>query len=284
MIVAGVQIGVSRTDPAGNLAKAEHFIHTAVQSGARIACLQEYFATGLFTEQMDPSHWELAEPLDGPTLTRMRRLAQALSVWLIVPLFERDARVPGRYFDTAAVLDVTGRIAGLYRKQFVPLGQSHEKYYFTPGNLGTPVFQAGDLCFGIMICYDRHFFELPRIMTLKGATTVFVPNCSYRAKGRSDVWAAEIASIGANNAAYVVAVNSTGQNDGRDQFGQSMIVDPLGTVLDQLGEEEGVVLADVSAEAVRQARTKNRLIRDLRRDVIEELLAQYTPGWTAPAE
>jgi predicted amidohydrolase len=63
-----------------------------------------------------------------------------------------------------------------------------------------------------------------------------------------------------------------------------MIVDPLGTVLAELSEEEGVVLAEVSEEAVRQARAKNRILRDLRRDVIEELLAQYSPGWTAPPD
>jgi len=82
-------------------------------------------------------------------------------------------------------------------------------------------------------------------------------------------------SMAAQNMTYVVAVNSTGQGDGRDQFGHSLAIDPNGEILGGLAEEEGLVLAEIDPEQVRRARIHHRLFRDLRSDLAEEMLHLY---------
>lgn len=275
MKVAGIQLVVSRKSKEKNLQKAEEWTKKAAKKGAKIVLLQEFFATGSFTVEANRKNFSLAEKEDGETITRMSKLAKQLGIWMIVPLFEHDNEITGRYYNSAFVLNPDGKIIGKYRKQFIPYSASCEKFYFTPGNLGTPVFKIPGLTFGIIICYDRHFFELPRILVLKGAEVIFVTSSSHKAIGRSNVWQPELISMAENNCAYVVAVNSVGHED-REQFGLSIAVDPLGEVISSLGdEEEGMVLADILPEKVTESRVINFHLRDYRIDILEELLNLY---------
>lgn len=271
MIVAGIQLAVSMESKQANVDKATHWVRQAAEQGARLICLQEFFATGSFTREVNPDYFAMAETVRGETIRHMAGLARELQVWLITPLFEEDEQVKGLYYNSAIVLDPTGAVAGRYRKQHIPLSKAgREKYYFTPGDLGCPLFTADSISFGLCICYDRHFFEIPRILALKGADLIFVTNATYRQ--RQGIWQAELVTMAAQNMTYVVAVNSTGQGDGRDQFGHSLAIDPNGETLSALGEEEGLVLAEVDPEQVREARIHHSLFRDLRPDLAEEML------------
>ncbi len=275
MRVAGVQIAVSTETREKNIEKAVYWIREAAQKGARIVCLQEFFATGSFTWKRDPAYFKWAESVTGPTVNTMSSLAEELGIWLIAPIFERD-EIKGRYYNTAVLINAEGKIAGKYRKQFVPLNiNTNEKYYFAPGNLGSPVFKVEDLKIGIILCFDRHFFEIHRIMALKGADVIFVPTSTINAPGRVNVWEAELISIAANNGVYVVGVNSTGNAENKPQFGISIIVDPIGTTIVKLGEEEGIVMADLSPEYVAEARVRYFITRDYRPELLEELLQLY---------
>lgn len=274
MIVAGVQLAVSMESKRANLDKACHWVREAARRGARLICLQEFFATGSFTREADPEYFSLAESIEGETIRRLSGVARELQVWLVTPLFEEDERVKGLHYNAAVLLDPSGAVAGRYRKLHVPMSiAGREKYYFAPGDLGCPVFAADSVSFGLCICYDRHFFEIPRILALKGADLILVTNATYRQ--RQGIWRAELVAMAAQNMTYVVGVNSTGRGDGRDQFGHSLAVDPDGEILGGLGEEEGIVVADVDPERVRRARIHHRLFRDLRPDLAEEMLRLY---------
>ena len=67
--------------------RAEEFLKEAADRGAEVACLQEIFATWFFPQTLDPLAQELAEPLDGPTVSRVRRVAKALRLWVVVPFY-----------------------------------------------------------------------------------------------------------------------------------------------------------------------------------------------------
>jgi N-carbamoylputrescine amidase len=273
--VAGIQLTVSRETREENLQKAEHYVGQAADEGAELICLQEYFSTGSFTREITPEHFRYAETIHGETIQRMAAIAKEKGVWLVIPLFEQDEKVHGRYYNSAIVLDRKGQIGGRYRKQMLAENRAFEKYFFVPGNLGTPVFHTEELTFGITICYDRHYFEIPRILVLRGAHLIFVPAATYKAKGRGDIWQPELVSMAANNGVYVVGVDATGYTDGRDHLGQSLIIDPYGTRIAYLEEGDGYVLADVSPEVVRAARDRYPLIRDFRPDLLDELASLY---------
>ena len=97
---------------------------------------------------------------------------------MIVPIYEVE--MTGVFYNTAAVFDADGKYLGKYRKHHIP--HCHpgfwEKFYFTPGNAGYPVFQTRYGAVGVYICYDRHFPEGARILGLNGAEIVFNPSAT----------------------------------------------------------------------------------------------------------
>lgn len=278
MLVAGVQMACS-PEKSQNLDKAEHFIREAASRGARLICLQELFGTQFFPATVDAANFELAEDDDGPTMTLLCELARSLGVWISGGLFERDSDVPGRYFNSVLVASPAGEIVGRYRKIFVPLRKRNsERYYFTPGNLGVTVFEIEDLRVAFNICYDRHFPELARIAALEGAHLLVFPTAALADVGRVNTWQAEMISRAGENVFFTMGVGRCGAEETRKYSGQSMVVDPCGTIVASLNlEEEGVVIADVSPSAVEQARIDYAHLRDLRADVYRRLLELTEP-------
>ena len=144
-----VQMGCSPR-VARNHEAAEAGIRDAAARGAQIVCLQELFATPYFCQREDAACFDLAEDIPGPLTTRFARLARALGVVLIVPLFER--RAAGLFHNSAVVIDASGDLLGVYRKVHVPDDpQFLEKFDFTPGDLGYTVFEPRHARIGVLI-------------------------------------------------------------------------------------------------------------------------------------
>ena len=118
--------------------------------------------------------FQYAEAIPGPTTQDLQALAAELGVVLIASLFERMAA--GLYYNTAVVIDADGRYLGKYRKQHIPQDPYfEEKFYFTPGDLGYPVWQTRFGTIGVLICWDQWYPEAARLMALAGAEIIFYP-------------------------------------------------------------------------------------------------------------
>src|SRR4051812_36233470 len=121
------------SDVLQNVERAIARIREAADKGAQIICLQELFNSPYFCKSQKCERFDLAEPIDGPTIQRMQKLAEELEVVIIVPIFERQAA--GVYRNSAAVIDADGSMLGAYRKMHIPDDPLfNEKYYFTPGD------------------------------------------------------------------------------------------------------------------------------------------------------
>src|ERR1700737_1998427 len=92
----------SEPNPQANLDKAVLRIREAAASGAQIICLQELFRSPYFCQRQDPSLFDLAEPIPGPTTEVMSQLARETGCVIVASLFER--RTAGVYHNTAAIL------------------------------------------------------------------------------------------------------------------------------------------------------------------------------------
>ena len=159
--------------------KHVELIEQAARQQVQILCLQELFYGPYFCAEQDARWYELAEPVpDGPSVRQMQELAARHHMAIVVPVYEQE--LPGLYFNTAAVLDTDGRYLGKYRKHHIP--HCHpgfwEKFYFTPGDLGYPVFATKYAKVGVYICYDRHFPEGARALGLNGAEILFNPSAT----------------------------------------------------------------------------------------------------------
>ncbi len=273
--VALLQLSASQ-DAALNLRRTEEKIREAASKGAEIVCLQELFQSRYFPQRVDVRGYSLAEPLPSKTTERMSALAAELGRVLIVPLFE-EAR-PGVAFNTAVVFDADGRELGKYRKTHIPDGpQYHEKFYFTPGNLGYPVFCTRYGVIGVGICWDQWFPEVARILSLEGAEILLYPSAIGSEPDRpgyssAEAWRTVIRSHAIANGVFVAAVNRVGVEDEMTFYGESFIADPFGEVLAQAGAEEEVLVADLDLGKIRELRELLHFLRDRRIDTYEPLL------------
>ena len=257
-------------ESAENVRRAVGYIEEAADRGAEIICLQEMFAHQFFPQYFDKKHFALAEPIDGPTVERMRRVARTVGRILVVPFYEQEA--PGVYYNTAVVIDERGEVIGKYRKSHIPFGDLYwEKYYFKPGNLGYPVFRTRHGTIGIYICYDRHFPEGARLLGLPGAQPVLIPIATSR-KAAREVFEIELRAMAIANQYFVGGVNRVGVEGANAFFGNSLFCSPTGEVIARAGtEKDEVLVADLDFAKVTEARNNWLFYRDRRPETYGDL-------------
>ncbi|MGE3109389.1 MAG: nitrilase-related carbon-nitrogen hydrolase [Phycisphaerales bacterium] len=252
-------------------------IDQAAQRGAKICCLQEMFFGPYFCAEQNPKWYDMAERIpDGPTITLMRERARALGMVLIVPIMEEA--MTGVYYNTAAVISHTGEFLGRYRKHHLPhcLPGFWEKFYFTPGDGGYPVFDTPFGKIGVYICYDRHFPEGARELGLAGAEIVFNPSATVA--GLSEyLWKLEQPAHAAANQYYIAAINRVGVekpwNIG-EFYGSSYFADPRGQIISQASrDKDEVLVADLDLELIAEVRRVWQFYRDRRPETYRSVAA-----------
>jgi len=269
--VAAVQFEAGPdADPEENRDRAMDVLRETA-ADADVACLPEYFATPYFPAEQDPDAFDLAVTADGAFVDEIRETAAEIDTAVIAPIFE-EGLPGGRYYNTALVIDADGDLVGKYRKlhPFQRPGYN-ETFYFSPGDLGAPVFDVGGLTIGLMICYDRHFPEIARVEALRGADVVFVPTCSFGEENRDAVWVSELTGIAVANSVYVVGVNRAGTEGDQTHFGASTVVDPTGEALGTLGADPDTLTADVSPATVTNVRNRTKHLNDIRAELLPDL-------------
>lgn len=243
-------------------------IRQAVDQGAQVVCLQEVFDGPYFCAEQEARWYEATEPIpDGPTIKRMCKLAKELKTILVIPMYEVD--LPGVYYNTAAVIDEHGEYLGKYRKHHIPHCKPGfwEKFYFTPGNLGYPVFDTSAGKIGVYICYDRHFPEGARELGLNGAEIVFNPSATVA--GLSEyLWKLEQPAHAVANQYYVGAINRVGHEkpwDIGEFYGQSYFCDPRGQMIKVASrDQDEIVVADLDLDLITEVRNTWQFFRDRR--------------------
>jgi N-carbamoylputrescine amidase len=269
--LAGIQISCGE-EKERNIEKAVKFAQVAVERGAQLICFPELFTTHWFPMEMDERHFSLAERADGPSVQRMQELAKTYDVALICPIFETVG--PGSFYNSTVIIDAGGEILGNYRKIHVPrIPLWEEKYYFSPGNLGFPVFRTKFATIGIQICWDNFFPEGSRILALKGAEIIFSPTAAAFASQKR--WETVISGNAISNGIYVLRVNRVGSEARQDFYGKSFCMSPEGELLDKpAGMKEGIALIDVDLKIIDQVRREWPFFRDRRPDAYEEILKE----------
>jgi N-carbamoylputrescine amidase len=279
-------------DPADNVERAIGFIRQAAGQGARIICTQELFKTRYFCQSIDLDHFRLAEEISPqrPTLRQFSGLARDLEVVIILSLFEK--RAPGLYHNTAVVIDADGQTLGRYRKMHIPDDPHYlEKFYFTPGDLGFPVFRTRFADIAVLICWDQWFPEAARLTALRGAQIIFYPTAigympdELSAGGTTsrDAWVMVQRGHAIANGCYVAAVNRVGYEEhpdgqgGLDFWGGSFVADPYGRVVKSASDkEEEVLVYPIDLSLIDTARNLlAHFFRDRRVDYYDGLKSQY---------
>ncbi|WP_209123631.1 carbon-nitrogen hydrolase [Alkalihalobacillus sp. BA299] len=268
-------------DRSENMKVAVDMIRKAAEQGAQIICTQELFTGTYFPQTINVNKYEWAEPIPGPTTNTMQSLAKELGVVIIVSLYEYA--MDGVYFNTVVVYDTDGANLGKYRKHHIPEGPQYiEKYYFTEGDGGYPVFKTKYGTIGVLICWDEWFPEPSRILALKGADIVFYPSAigsepDYADLDTSQTWMDAIKAHGIHNNMFIAAVNRVGREDSDEGYmefyGRSFISNPWGTIIKEAETKENeIIITEIDLSEIKRARNILQFHRDRRPDSYQDLL------------
>lgn len=266
--VAGIQMDAS-PDKTRNIENAARMIKVASERGAKVVCLQELFNTRWFPYEINDAHLELAEDIQGRTIRTLKKTAKESGIAVIAPFFEKDA---GEFYNSAAAIGPDGELIGVYRKAHIPrIPLYEEKYYFTPGNLGFPVFDTGHAKVGVLLGWDNLFPEGARILALKGAQIIFSPTAAASVASRP-TWEKSISAGAIANGVYIFRINRVGKEERQEFYGGSFCVNPEGDMVGKpSGTQEGVILCSVDLKMVDRVRKEWSFLRDRRPEMYEEI-------------
>lgn len=261
--VAAVQMDTGN-DKAANLMQMESYIDEAAKKGAQLVAFPEVVNT-LSEDAAD------AEPIPGVTTELLMQKAKEYGVWIHGGSISEKNPNGVRTYNTSVLINPNGEITAKYRKlhnfdMTLPNGSSvRESDKKEPGDeIVTVQTELG--CMGFAICYDMRFPELFRIMRLKGAEIVFLPANFTMLTGK-DHWEPILRARAIENGVYIIAPNQIGEKEKFTAYGNSMIVDPWGTVIARAPEQPGILLAEIDLDYLQQVREKNPSVNHCRNDI-----------------
>ena len=267
MRAALIQMMVT-ADKRQNLRTACDRIREATQNGADIAVLPEMFCC-----PYDNSCFAAyGEPEGGEAQAALSALAAELGIYLVGGSLPELAE--GRIYNTSYVYGPDGRQIAKHRKAHlfdidVQGGQRfRESDTLSPGNAVT-TFETAFGTMGLCICFDLRFEELARCMCLRGAKVLLVPAAFNMTTGPAH-WELLFRQRAVDNQCFTVGVSPA-----RDEaasyvaYGNSMAVDPWGTVLCRAGAEETTLYADLDMDRLKAVRAQLPILSARRTDLYE---------------
>ncbi|MBN2288773.1 MAG: carbon-nitrogen hydrolase family protein [Candidatus Glassbacteria bacterium] len=211
---------------AGSVEEFCEVVEQAGREGCDIVCLGEGInMIGVAVGDTYARYADIAEPVPGPTTERLGELARKHRMYIVAALGEREERA---VYNTAVLIDRQGRVAGKYRKVYLPEGELEDGC--APGN-SFPVFDTDFGRIGMMICWDSWFVDPARALSLQGAEIIFLP-----------VWGGNATLIRARAIENHVYLVSCGYDV------ESNIYDPWGELIAEAKERPGVAAADIDLD------------------------------------
>ena len=247
-LLAGVVQVTSGADLERNLDRCRALIQDAARMGARLVVLPENFA---FLGEHELDKMAVAEkvPGDGRILSTLRQVAVDQKVDLVLGGMP-EAVSATHVHNTSVYVDARGEIRGIYRKIHlfdvaIPDGATYRESASVEAGR-EPVVVDGELGrVGLTICYDLRFPELYRQLVGQGARILTVPAAFTLHTGR-DHWHPLLKARAIENLSFVLAAAQYGRhNPKRVTFGHACIVDPWGHMLAEVGDREGVAVAEL---------------------------------------
>lgn len=248
----------SGIDPAENAVAISGAIVEAADGGARMLFTPEM--AGLLDRNRKRAAGSIVSELESPVLASVKEAAAQTELWVhlgSLPILKEDGRWANRCF----VIDNTGAIAARYDKIHMfdvelESGESwRESSAYAAGDravsVDTPVGRIG-----LGICYDMRFPALASRLGAMGADIVTYPSAFTVPTGQAH-WHIMLRARAIEATAFVVAPAQVGDHaDGRETYGHSLVIDPWGEILLDMGDAPGLGFAEVDLTRVAKVRTQ----------------------------
>lgn len=258
MRVALAQFAAS-VDPAENLARVRAWATEAAAQGAELAVFPEAAMCSFARPRA-----EAAEPFDGPWANSVRAFAAELDVTIVVGMFTTTGTPRVRN-----TLLVTGAVEARYDKLhlFDALGYA-ESRQIEAGDRAVTIQLAGHTI-GLATCYDVRFPALFTHLAGLGAELILLPSSWAPGPDKLHQWRTLVTARAMDSTSFLVAVDQSvpaAAADGRTPtgIGHSLVVDPTGNVLLELGEADELAVVDLDLTTVADARERLPVLRHAR--------------------
>jgi predicted amidohydrolase len=257
VIIAVAQFAPT-TDKAANLEHISGFAEQAARAGARVVVFPEgaMHTFGELTDDLSPA----AEPLDGPFVMNLSRLASRLDLVVVAGMFES---IPGdhRIHNTAVVVDPRKGVVAAHRKRHLydAFGEK-ESDRFRAGTEDIPLVDIDGFNTAVVVCYELRFPAFIQHAADRGAELLVVPAAWVAGPLKEEHWTLMVRARAIENTMYVAGAGETGVGF----CGRSMIVDPLGVVESGLGEAAGVAVGEITKGRLASVRARLPLVEQRR--------------------
>ncbi|KAK9283444.1 hypothetical protein L1049_011686 [Liquidambar formosana] len=251
----------SINDLAANFATCSRLVQEAASAGAKLLCFPENFS---YVGAKDGDSLKIAETLDGPIMQGYRSLARESNIWLSLGGFQEKGSDDAHLCNTHVVIDDTGNIRSTFRKIHlfdvdVPGGMVYKESSFTEAGKDIVTIDSPVGRLGVTVCYDLRFPELYQQLRFEHqAQVLLVPAAFTKITGQAH-WEILLRARAIETQCYVIAAAQAGKhNDKRESYGDSLIIDPWGTIVGRLPDRlaTGIAVADIDFSMIDSVRAK----------------------------
>ncbi|MFH1101540.1 MAG: carbon-nitrogen hydrolase family protein [Methanobacteriota archaeon] len=250
-------------DPLANIRIIENSIK---KTSADLYVFGELFLSGYHCKDELRT---LAEPLDGPSIKKIKRITRERHCSILFGMPLRDEKIKGVNYNAAILVQADGTVE-YYKKWFLPnFGPFEEKIFFDEGE-ELPVFSTPWGKIGVFICYDLFFPEVAKALSLQGADVLI---CLSATPSTTRVFFETLIPARAvENTVFMVYVNLVGTQDDLVFWGGSQVYDPLGKLVVKAPYfKESIVTCDLDLTLLDVARLNRPVLRDIRPQIYEDL-------------
>ena len=242
---------------AGNIDFVQDAARQAKAAGCHLLALPE--AAGFLNKNSDDAASHVVDAESDPFIMACREMAAKHGLWIhtgSTPVTGPDLR----FLNHSNLIDTSGQIVASYDKihLFDVFLEGHRPTGESARYSGGEQAVLANTPWGVMgmsICYDLRFPQLYRDYSKAGARVLFVPSAFTISTGQAH-WEVLLRARAIENAAFVIAAAQVGRHsDGRQTYGHSMVVNPWGEILADMGDRKtGLAVIDLQLDEVEKAR------------------------------
>ena len=268
----------SSTIKSENLKLSVDYIRQAAKNKVELVCFPEFQMAYSPLEQTAKELSTIAEnAINGNFITTLRKEAKRHRIKIIATIYEnidtkRKKKTDYRVSDTAIMISEKGDVMSIYRKLHLydALGFKESAKLVGGDKIERPV-KVGIGKIGLEICYDIRFPEMSRILTLDGADVLAIPSGWVQGIMKEEHWQIMLKARAIENGCYVIAPDQVGNIFS----GRSMVIDPFGITLLDMGNKEGVEVVEIARDRVESVRKSLPLLKNRRTDVYLDHISSF---------
>ncbi len=274
----------SSPDKDENLAFSLEQIEKSARKKAKIVCFPEFQMSFSPPSQSSKELFSISESLNGNFVEQLKKSAKENNIFIVGSIYEHTNLISNntkqkkeekkkegkinknsyRVYDTVVLINEQGKLISYYRKLHLydALGFKESTKLLAGSKLFSPVISPlGKL--GTLVCYDLRFPELSRILAIKGSNALIAPSGWVQGTMKEDHWLIMCRARAIENGVYLIAPNQIGNIF----CGRSLVVDPFGVVVMDMGNTEGFEIVDLDLSRIDVVRKSLPLLKNRRNDL-----------------